>query len=410
MAESPTISSESNRSPNPPNGGANGNNGKPRERRTGRFLILALLILAMAAFGVRTYIHFQLHETTDDATIEGHVIPISPRVAGHVARVLVDDNQLVKKGDLLVEIDPHDFKAEVAQKQANLESAIAKEKGGTIAVTLITVTAGANLTQASSGVNQAESTMHASRASVEAARAQAVKTAADLRRLQSLFQAKVVSQEELDAGIAAARAAAENLRAAQSQAEATQAQISEAKGKLTSARSVLEQVAASKAQAEALAAGVNQARAELQTAQLQLSYTKIVAPETGRITKKNVEPGSYVQVGQILFAIVSPRVWVVANFKETQLTRMRVGQPVDIYVDTYPGDVFKGHVDSIQAGTGARFSLLPPENATGNFVKVVQRVPVKIVFDAVPDSKYILAPGMSVEPEVHVSGPEARNQ
>jgi len=374
----------------------------PRPRK-GRLLAVAILaIIAAAAFGAWYLLHGRLHESTDDATIEGHVIPISPRVAGHVSRVLVTDNQEVKKGDLLAEIDPRDFQVQLAQKQAALESAIAKEKTAVFNVEVTTVTSHAAVTQASSGVDSARSTLAAAIAAVGAARAEATKSAADLKRAQNLFKTRVISQGELDAAVAVAQATADSLRAAESQAKAVRAQVAEAGGRLDAAEAAPQQVAASRTQAEGLKAEVDQARANMEQVALQLSYTKICAPSAGRVAVKSVEEGVFVQVGQALMAIVSAEVWVVANFKETQLTHLRPGQPATIRVDTYPGKVFKGHVDSIQAGTGSRFSLLPAENATGNFVKVVQRVPVKIAFDEQPDSRYVLAPGMSVVPEVRV--------
>jgi membrane fusion protein (multidrug efflux system) len=228
-----------------------------------------------------------------------------------VARVLVDDNQHVNKDDLLVELDPRDFQAQLAQARANLA----------------------------------------------AAQAEAARARADARRYVDLLRGKAVSRQDVDTAVAKDRAAA---------------------------------------------AQIAQLEAAVREAELNLSYARIVAPETGRVTRKSVEPGSYVQVGQTLFSIVPDRLWVVANFKESQLRYMRPGQPAEIVVDAYPDHVLRGHVDSIQRGSGARFSLLPPENATGNYVKVVQRVPVKIVFDQPPDPGRPLGPGMSVEPTVKV--------
>jgi membrane fusion protein (multidrug efflux system) len=224
--------------------------------------------------------------------------------------------------------------------------------------------------------------------------------AADLNAARS----KVATQQSLlQRAEAALKAAEDNVRQAQAQAAARQAQLEQANARLTSARSAPVQVAQSSSRAEASKADAAKARAEVEQATLNLSYTKIHAPADGYVTKKNVEPGVFVQVGQSLMAIVPPNVWVTANFKETQLTHMRPGQPATVSVDTYPDETFHGRVDSIQRGTGSRFSLLPPENATGNFVKVVQRIPVKIVFDRPEElAKYRLVPGMSVVPEVNV--------
>jgi len=250
-------------------------------------------------------------ESTDDAFIEAHVAPVSARIAGHISRVLVDDNQIVKAGELLVEIDPRDF-------QTRLDQARAKSA---------------------------------------ADRAETAKSAADLKRAQALFAKDEASRQDLDHA---------------------------------------------QAEADASAAALAQDEAALRQAELDLSYTRVTAPEDGRVTRKAVEPGAYLSIGQPLLALVPDEAWVVANFKETQLTRMRPGQPAEIVVDTYPDVRLRGHVDSIQSGTGARFSLLPAENATGNFVKVVQRVPVKIVLDDKLGGGRRLAPGMSVEASVEL--------
>ena len=202
---------------------------------------------------------------------------------------------------------------------------------------------------------------------------------------------------------AAQTTAAENARRAETQVGGAQAGVNEAMGRLAQANTAPEQIAVSQAQAETAGATIEQLRAALEQAELELSYTKIYAPDSGRVTRKAVEEGALVQVGQPLMAIVPGDVWVTANFKESQIGYLKPGQPVEIYIDAYPDKVFRGHVDSIQAGTGARFSLIPPENATGNYVKVVQRVPVKIDFDKDQlDAQHLLAPGMSVVPEVKV--------
>jgi membrane fusion protein (multidrug efflux system) len=201
---------------------------------------------------------------------------------------------------------------------------------------------------------------------------------------------------------AAAAAAAGELRHTESQVDESEARVGEARGQLAAASAAPHQVAASRSQVDAASAEIQQAQAAIQQAELNLSYTKIYAPESGRVTRRMVEEGAYLQVAQSLFAIVPDDLWVTANFKETQLTYMRPGQPAMISVDAYPGKVFNAHVDSIQRGSGAAFSLLPPENATGNYIKVVQRVPVKIVFDEPPDPSYALGPGMSVNPAVRV--------
>lgn len=267
---------------------------------------------AAAAVLIGLALYFALRPpsaSTDDAAIEAHVIPVSAKVAGHVARVLVDDNRRVKAGELLAELDSRDFQTRLDQAEGKVASD----------------------------------------------RAEAAKTGADLKRAQALFARDEASKQDLEHAQAAADA-----------------------GK----------------------ADLSQSEAALRQAELDFSYTRIEAPEAGRVTRKAIEPGAYVSIGQSVLALVPDDVWVVANFKETQLTRMRAGQPAEIRVDAYPDERLRGHVDSIQAGTGARFSLLPAENATGNFIKVVQRVPVKIVLDGRPAGGRALAPGMSVEATV----------
>lgn len=433
-----------------------------RKRRFGKrliFIILAIIILPLAIyFGLRYYLYARVHESTDDAFLEAHVVSISSRVPGRVRQVLVDDNQRVDSRALLVELDPRDFQARVDQAQASLFSAKTRYQAAQTSVELTRVTTSASLEQARAGVQQSQAGVKAAQAGVEAARsnveqssasvsaaranlaqsiaqtsaaeAERVRTAADLARFEQLIRTRTISQQQLEQGRAAAQSALAELQAAITKAEASQAQITQAiaayraaqdamvqaetavteaqarvrtaLAQLSSAQTAPQQVAVSQAQAEIAAADIEQQKAALEQAQLQLSYTTIRAPTTGTVARRTVEPGAYVQVGQALLALVPEQVWVVANFKETQLTYMRPGQSAEVSVDAYPGKVFRAHVDSIQPGTGARFSLLPPENATGNFVKVVQRVPVKIVFDEPPDPRYILAPGMSVEPSVNV--------
>ncbi len=430
----------------------------PGRRRKIAAIIAAVLVVVGLVVGIPYYLHARAWESTDDAFIEGHIVQIGPKVSGQVAEVYVTDNQAVKAGDLLVEIDPRDYQARLDSAAANLNAAIAREKAATTNVELTRTTSDASVSQASSGVEMAQSGVETARAmlgavrskqvqaeaqvraaeadaaqaqaDVTVAQAEATRAETELGRIQTLAQSNSASPQELtnstaasrsasakleaarkkalaaEAQVAQARAAqqsaAEDLNQAQAQLVESQAKVGQAKAVLESARSAPQQVSISQSQAQQAVASVAQARAAFQQAELNLAYTKIVAPESGRVTRKNVEPGAYVQVGQALMAIVPDNVWVVANFKETQLTRMQPGQPAEVHVDAYPGETIKGHVDSIQRGTGARFSLLPPENATGNYVKVVQRVPVKIVFDEKPSPNHPLGPGMSVVPDVKV--------
>lgn len=385
-------------------------------RRLVKLALICLAILVVVIVGLRYYFYARAHESTDDAFIAGHTTAISPKVASYVNRVYIDDNQHVKQGDLLVELDARDFEARLAQARANLAAAVARHQSAEINVKVVETTSGAGVEQASAGVeaaqrqvDEAHSRLEQARAQVEAAAAEATRAKADGERYERLLGFRAVSRQERDNAVAGNRAAVANLDAAQQAQQAAsdnlhraESQLGEAKARLASAQVAPSQVAFSRSQVDTSAAEIGQAQAAVRQAELNLSYTKLYAPEAGRITRKSVEPGSYVQVGQTLFSIVPDQLWVVANFKETQLRYMRPDQPATIKVDAYPDQVFKGHVDSIQAGSGAAFSLLPPENATGNYVKIVQRVPVKIVFDRPPDPAYPLGPGMSVEPEVKV--------
>jgi membrane fusion protein (multidrug efflux system) len=424
------------------------------------WLTVAVVLLGIAAVaGWRYYTYLMAHEWTDDAFIEGRIIQISPRVAGHVLRVYVTDNQEVRQGDLLLEIDPRDYSARLTQAQAVLQAAMSRHQASQSSVELIHMTSDAGIQQATASVAFARSavqTAHAqvvaarsrleqmraqvdtamanaaqARAQVAAAEAEVTRAGADVKRTQELYTGdQIVSRRELDhatkdvrvavaqldaarkralaaetqvtATRAAQQTAAESLRAVESQVLEAQARVDEALGRLAAAHAAPHQVAMSRFQADTASAEVAQARAAVAHAELDLAATRLAAPESGRVTRKVVEAGAYVQIGQAALALVPRDVWVIANFMETQLASMRPGQPVEIKVDAYPGKVFVGHIDSMQAGTGSRFSLLPPENATGNFVKVVQRIPVKIVFDTPPDPAHPLSPGMSVVPVVRV--------
>ena len=326
-------------------------------------IIGALVVGAAVVVGVLWWLHARQFETTDDAFIEADVTQVSPRVAGHVQAVNITDNQEVAAGQTLVELDPKDLAAKEAEDRAAL---VAAEKGVQAAKD--------NLAGMDAAVGQAQ-------AAEEAAKIEADRAENELHRYEHL-SAQAVTQQQLINLRAAFVSAQANLAAARQKTIAT-------KASLRSAQS----------QVEVSAAQVQQAQATLDEARLQLSYATIRAPIAGHVTNKSVAAGDYVQVGQALLGLVPKDVYVIANYKETQLDLMRPGQEVTLTVDAYPGHVFNGKVDSIQRGSGAAFSLLPPENATGNYVKVVQRVPVKIMFDA---GDYLLGPGMSVVPRVKV--------
>lgn len=313
--------------------------------------------------------------STDDAFIQADVTMIAPRVNGTVLKVLVADNQTVKAGDLLIEIDPADYETALRQAEANLAVAQAALESARADLAMTRKSAPA-------GVEQAQAALHA-------AQAQSERAQADAARYQSLYDKDEISKQTLDQALATARA--------------LNAEAERSNAMLRGAQTAPEQHNARQARVMSAQAGVAQAQAALDQARLKLSYTRVLAPCGGLVTRKNVRPGSQVQTGTPVLALVGSEPWVVANFKETQLGKLRVGQAAEFKVDAYPGLRFSGRIESLQAGTGSAFSLMPPENASGNFVKVVQRVPVKLVFDPAPDPSLHLVPGMSVEPKVDVS-------
>jgi membrane fusion protein (multidrug efflux system) len=378
-------------------------------------VLLPLVIVGGAIGGWLYWRHARLYERTNDAFIDGEIIQMSTKVPGIIQSVEVRDNEDVAAGTVLVRIDPRDLQAKLNEAKAALEAAQARCEAAQTNVELIRTDTAAAMAEAQAGVEQAKAGIESSRsqvasaqANVTAVEAEATRRQADLKRYRSLDE-RAVSQQQLDATQAAADSAEANLAAARKQAAAAEAVVDEARarqayaeGALAAARTGPQQVAAAVAQEKSAQAAVDQAKAVVDEAELNLSYATITAPAGGRVTRRMARQGQYVQVGQIVLALVQPEVWVTANFKENQIARMCPGQDVKIKVDAYPGQVFHGKVDSIQAGSGARFSMLPPENATGNYVKIVQRVPVKIVFDSETTRQWLLAPGMSVVPRVHV--------
>jgi membrane fusion protein, multidrug efflux system len=325
-------------------------------------LILAVILLVGGFFGWRTWSFAQNHESTDNAQIEGDVFPVLPRISGQVTEVLVKENQLVKRGDTLVKIDPRDLEVRVAVARTALAAAQA------------------SVGAASAGVSAAQANVGTAQSTVGVSSALRDKLERDLKRNDYLLKEEVITRSEYDAAQANLRSTTAQRATAENQVAAARAQVSTTQQQVAVANAV-----------------VKQRQADLDNALLQLSYTTLTASGDGYISKKNVEPGQVVQPGQNLFAIVSTGdVWVTANFKETQMTDMKVGQPVEVEVDSYPGVKFSGKVESISAATGARFALLPPDNASGNFVKVVQRIPVRVALDK-PDPQHPLRAGMSVK-------------
>jgi len=403
----------------PPKGFAN-----PKVR--GLLAAVGAVVLA-AIVGLIVYYHDR--ESTDDAQVDGHITPMASKVYGRVAQVLVDDNEPVKAGQVLVRIDPRDYQAAADQAKAALllAESEARSAGVDVPRTRENVASGnssadaqlmgsqADLARAQTTYEQAQTADLAwAQANVEKSRANAELAKADLARYLPLMEKGEISKQQYDGAKANADATASALRAdqerlaqakrsvdvAKAQLDAAKARVDEAKAGVETAHANVKQVSMKAADAQAKIAKVEQARAALEAAQLNLSYTEITAPVDGVATHKQVEPGQIVQAGQGLLVVVPlQNVWVTANFKETQLKNMKPGQKAEVRVDTY-GKTFSGHVDSIAGATGSVLSLLPPENATGNFVKVVQRIPVKIVLDPIPAEKAILRPGMNVDATV----------
>ncbi|HSY13662.1 MAG TPA: HlyD family secretion protein [Verrucomicrobiae bacterium] len=360
-------------------------------------------------------------EDTDDAEIDGHIYPISARINGHVIKVNFDDGQIVHQGDVLVVVDPTDYTVALERARADYQDSQAQAEAARYGVPVSSVgsfsqihSASADLDSAQAGVAAAQKQMEAAQSQVIEAQADAQKLNTDVLRYQQLLGKREISQQQFDAATAAATAAnatvqarQSSLLAAQAQVKMAQSRIEQANAEVKNAQATPNTVAATKAKADSADAQALRSKAALDQAQLNLSYTTITAPVDGIVGKRSVQVGSNVAIGQDLMAIVPLRdVWVTANFKETQLAHMRPGQPVKISVDTYGGRKWDGHVSNVGGATGAKYSLLPPENATGNYVKVVQRIPVRIDFDGndKPDFNKdgLLRPGMSVEPDVKV--------
>jgi len=375
----------------------------PKATRRRRFKMLAAVLTTVAVGAAFWWLLTHNHETTDDAFVDGAVVSVAPQVGGRVLAVHFNDNDQVRAGALLVEIDPRDYEAAAAGARASLDAARARRAAAQATLDLTRVTSGADYTRAESALDGARDQVGQARASAEAAQADSIRAAADVKRYEELFAGHNASRQRLDQAQAEARSTAARWRAARQQVAAAEAQVAQVTAQLKSASTAAQLVAEKEAQLALASAQAEQAEADLRTAELNLSYTRILAPQDGRVAKKGVQVGDTVQKNQILTLLVAGAPWVVANFKETQLTRMRPGQPTTFTIDAYPGVKLQGHVDSVQPGTGSRFSLLPAENATGNFVKVVQRVPVKILIDQ-PERAPFLALGMSVEPDVDVGG------
>jgi membrane fusion protein (multidrug efflux system) len=362
--------------------------------------IIAAVVILLLVGGFFIWRYYAVRESTDDAQIDGHINPISPRVTGTVLNVLHDDNEVVQAGTLLVELDPKDYQVAVDRARADLANAQANAVAANVGVPLTQTTSSSQLLAADAGVKGAQRDIEMARAKLNDAQAMYAKTSADLKRMEQLIAKDEISHQQYDAAVAANNSAKAQVDAATSAISSAESRAAQSQAQAEAAHTVPEQLKVTRARAGAASAEVQRAVSALAQAELNLQYTKIVAPVTGVLSKRSVEPGQTVQAGQPLFSIVNlDDIWTTANFKETQLRDMKVGQPAKIKVDAY-GKEFSGTVESIGGATGARFSLLPPENATGNYVKVVQRIPVRIRFDKGQDPNHQLRPGMSVEPVV----------
>ena len=406
------------------------------KRKRSRLVILAALgvggAIAAGSFGYRWWQYANTHVETDNATVAGHIHQISSRINGTVADVLVSDNQTVQKGQLLVKLDPRDYENKVQQAEAAIETARRQANAAQVKINLASQNAQGNTTQAQgdvesaiaaiatakAAVKEAQAGIPAAQAAVAQAQANLQKAQADYNRYKTLFQQGAIPRQQLDTARAAYQVAQAQTSSAQqgvAQAEAkltqsqegvtrAQAQLAASKGELQQAGASGVQTQVNRSEYEADLGAIAQAQASLKDAQLQLSYTNISAPNQGRIGRKVVEVGQRVQPGQPLMAIVNNDYWVVANFKETQLERMQPRQPVEIKLDAFPHHPFMGRVESISPASGSTFALLPPDNATGNFTKIVQRIPVKVVFDpqSIRGYESRIAPGMSAEVSVEL--------
>ena len=410
----PETGKESLIDPSPSTHGDN----RPAARRTRkrRRSILILTVLAAALIGgIYLWRYFNTYESTDDAQVDVHLYPVSARVSGYVLRVNVGDNQWVEKGTVLVEIDPRDYEVAIAQAQAGLANAEATAQSLNITVPITSVNTSSQLTftasgieDANAGVLAAERQLAAAHAQMESAQANDVKARDDLHRYKLLVDKREVAPQVYDQALASAKSSTALVAAAGANESAAEQFVKQARSRLAQAdanhkyaQTAPQQVSSMRARVRAAIADVEQKRALLEQAQLNLQYTKILAPVSGQVNK-TVVVGMNVQEGQQLLTVVPlDEVWVTANFKETQLRRMQVGQRAEIHVDS-SGRTLKGHVDSVAGATGPLFSLFPPENATGNYVKIVQRIPVKIVLDQGENRDRLLRPGMNVAPDVYL--------
>jgi membrane fusion protein, multidrug efflux system len=390
----------------------------PKRRKRSKRILLIVVGLVLVAIAIPLYRHYIAWESTDDAQIDGYIYPVSSRVSGYVTRVTVDDNQYVQAGTVLVQLDPKDYEVAVANAKATLANDKASAAVQVTNVPLTSVntssslsTAQADVENAQAGLAAAQRQFEAAQASLRQAEANDLKAQDDVSRYKPLAAKDEIPQQQYTQAVDSQKATAAAVEAARASAAAAEQSVTQARARIAQAQAELQyartrpqQIAVQRSRAEAAEAQIQQATAALEQAQLNLQYTTIVAPVSGIVGQRSAQVGQNVSPGQQLMTVVplgSDNIWVTANFKETQLTYMRPGQRARISVDTY-GRTYDGHVLNIAGASGARYSLLPPENATGNYVKVVQRIPVKIVLEKGQDQEHLLRPGMSVEPNVNV--------
>src|ERR1700758_3437861 len=385
-----------------------------RTQSSGFRIAIVIAIIVLLVIGFFAYRYFTSYESTDDAQVDGHVNSVSARISGHVIKLNVQDNQYVQAGTVLVEIDPADYQVAYERAKADFDDAQAAAVAAGVTVPITSVNTSSQVSATEADVNSARAGIQAAKQQFEAAKAQLqeaeannVKAQNDLGRYKQLVDKQEISQQQYDQATAASKASAATVEAARASADAAQQQVTQAEGKLVQsqansryARTAPKQMQITRARATSALAEAQRKKADLDQAQLNLQYTKIIAPVNGIVSDRTVEVGQNVAPGQELMKVINlDDIWVTANFKETQLRNMKAGQHVTIEADAN-GRKYDGKIDSVAGASGARFSLLPPENATGNYVKVVQRIPVKIILDPGSNNDHQLRPGESVMPKV----------
>lgn len=364
-----------------------------------KWIVLAVVLVVLVG-GLLVWHYFSIRESTDDAQIEGDIIPISARVGGTVQRVLFEDNQYVEAGAILVQIDQADYKIALDRAEADLADAQAGAQAAKADIPITSTTTSSQLETSRANLVAAQREVEAAQSRVKEAEANEQKAAADLERYRQLVQKDEVPRQTYDTAVATEASTRAMLDSSRAAVAVAQSKVLQAEAQVRSAGTAPQQIEVTRGRAGSATASVMKNTAAVEQARLDLEYTTVRAPVSGIVSKKSVQPGQVISPGQPLVALVpTQNMWVVANFKETQLKNMRPRQSATIHVDAYGRD-YKGHVDSFGGATAARFSLLPPENATGNYVKVVQRVPVKIVFEKDQDPEHRLRPGLSVTPTV----------